>query len=343
MTAPRRTAMKRLVLFAAVALATAWFAGCWADRGHTSPGPGTGGKPEWERLPDLPLSKRFGPVVANVEGRIVVVGGDTGPQCPSNASCIAAPAAARDGAVLDPATKRWHRIASAPVDLSAFVDHAVVGDHLFVLQGRRLIDYDARAGRWRQLSTVSPWYDLVPDGDRLALVLGSDEDPSTKDAKDLVYDIARDRWSALPPDPLGPMFNRTLTATSRGLVLSGQPLSRSPEPTDPLHAALYDEKAGAWKKLPDGTQEDRIDPDTGTWRHVEDVRLPRKDEWAVEQDQDRSLTENLLRPAGAPERIGPVAWIGGTVYVVGGAGDHHGTLDEYDVRVWRITPHPAWQ
>jgi len=206
----------------------------------------------WERVADLPLTPRSGPVVVTTPRGIVVVGGDVGDPCPPNADC-ARVEAARDGAILDPGTGTWRPIAPAPVDIAAYHHGALAGGHLFVQVDGALLDYDLAADRWHTLRQVSPWYDLEADGRRLVLFSGSDEGGVRPD---LIYDVPTGRWSSLPPDPIGRAFDRGITATPAGLVLTAHALVPNPGGGDKptyLLAARYDRAARTWTRLPDAT------------------------------------------------------------------------------------------
>lgn len=227
-------------------------AGC-GERGGPPAAPPEGAG--WERLDDLPLSRRTGPVVVWTGTEVLAVGGETGTTCPPTADCAEPNAAAADGAALDPTTGRWRRIAAAPMPVPAYTRGVVAAGHLFVRVGRALLDYDIEGDRWQRLPrAVSTWHDLVGDGDRLLLVSGSDEQGVRPD---LSYDVPRGRWSRLPEDPIGPAFDRGIVPTGRGLVLLAHELTDSPgaggRPSVVL-AALLDRATGAWTRLPDSDQ-----------------------------------------------------------------------------------------
>jgi hypothetical protein len=214
------------------------------DPDHRAPG--------WQRLGDLPLSPRAGPVVVTTSRGILVVGGDVGDPCPPNADCAAVEATG-DGAVLDPGTGSWKPIAAAPQDIPAYSRGVVVRNHLFVRVDRDLLDYDLGTDRWRTARRVSPWYDLEADGRRLVLCSGSDESGVRPD---LVLDVSTGRWSTLPPDPIGKAFDRGVTAIPGGLVLTAHALVANPGGGDRptyLLAARYDRSTGRWTRLPDAT------------------------------------------------------------------------------------------
>lgn len=210
--------------------------------------------PGWERLEDLPLPKRTGPVVVWTGEEVLAVGGDVGTECPPMADCVRPNTAGTDGAALDPDSGTWQEIADAPLPIPAYAGGVVVAAHLFVRVDRALLDYDIEADRWQILPrAVSPWYDLVADGDRLVLVSGSDEQ---RELPDLAYDVRRATWSALPEDPIGSAFDRGILATGRGLLLLAHELVPNPGSAEPslVLAALLDRDTGTWRRLPDSDQ-----------------------------------------------------------------------------------------
>lgn len=237
---------------AVVACLAATLTGC----GDGAPGeasPSIPAQTGWERLDDLPLSKRTGPVTVWTGREVIAFGGDPGTPCPPNADCVQTNPMARDGAALDPDTGHWRSLSSAPIGIEPYAPSALVGDHLFVKVREKVLDYDVRRDAWSTLPrTVSDWYDLVADGDRLVLVSGSDEQEVRAD---LTYDVAKKRWSELPEDPIGPAFDRGMVASPSGLVLTAKKLVPNPGAGDQpsfVLAAMLDPKSGQWRRLPDG-------------------------------------------------------------------------------------------
>ena len=213
----------------------------------------------WTRLPDPPLSPRSDPVTAWVAGGLVVVGGSGGPPCPPNADCAPGKPAA-DGAVYDPGAQKWRTIADAPRPIAGQARHTVVEGVLYLLDDRGLLAFDATAGTWDtdEVPGAHPeWRSLSADGDLLVVASGSDEQGVLAD----LVRTADGRWSELPPDPLGPSFDRYLTATSSGLVLTAKRLRPDGGPTDPalVRAALLPPGERRWERLPDSDQ-------LGGWR-----------------------------------------------------------------------------
>jgi hypothetical protein len=226
--------------------------GCGERGGPPSAAPTGEG---WERLADVPLSKRTGPVVVWTGTEVLAVGGETGTTCPPNADCAKPNDSAKDGAALDPATGRWRPIAEAPLPVPAYTRGVMVAGRLFVLAGPTLIAYDVATDSWERVrDNLDPWTDLAADGDRLVLVSGSDEQTVKPD---LVYHAGTGAWSRLPEDPIGPAFDRGMVATRQGLVLLAHELVDNPGGGDQpslVLAALLDRDTNTWTRLPDSDQ-----------------------------------------------------------------------------------------
>ncbi len=243
----------RIGLLLATVAATAVTIACAAapndNQGVESPTEAAG----WHRVADPPLAPRLGAVTAWIRGEAYVVGGDTSRPCPPNADCRMPDSYAKDGAAFDPGTGVWRRIADAPQGIPSHASSAVTGDQLFVLTGRTLQGYDASTDRWSTVRTPADQRGaLLADGDRLVLPSGSDE---SGEVADHVYHVPTGTWSTLPPDPIGPAFDRYLTSTKHGLVLTAKHLVDNPGADGPalVLAARLDD-SGTWKRLPDSDQ-----------------------------------------------------------------------------------------
>jgi hypothetical protein len=218
----------------------------------------TGG---WTRLPDSPLSPREGSAAAYVGGEVVFVGGYGGTPCPPQADC-ARPAGAveRDGAAYDPGTGRWRRIADAPRGVPEVSPTAVVGEDLYVLAGEALLVWHSAEDAWEdvRLPRTPGSSRLVADGTRLVVASSTDEYGVRPDH---VLETTTGAWSTLREDPLKPSFDRTVTSTPGGLVLTAKPIQPDGAPADPalVHAALLPPGESAWRTLPGSDQ-------LGGWR-----------------------------------------------------------------------------
>jgi len=229
--------------------------GCAQAPAGQSPEPGRANG-SWVRLEDSSLSPRLGPVSGYVDGRAVFVGGDTGRPCPPNADCSAPSAYAADGAAYDLDSNTWKPIADAPVGIPDLAPHAGVGTHLFVRVKGQLLDYDAVRDRWTtmEIPGAAPgWFSLTPDGPRLVLTSGSDEEVQQPDQ---VLDTRTRTWTALPVDALGFSFDRSITATDEGLVLTAHRMDSTGKPADPalVRAAVLPRGADDWTRFPDSDQ-----------------------------------------------------------------------------------------
>jgi hypothetical protein len=250
--------MRALAILLAVILTG--LTACGSDQRRPMDDRASGGGDRWERLADSPLSPRWGPVAAYVGGRAVFVGGDTGRPCPPTADCAIPPVYAVDGAAYDPSSLRWRAIARAPHPVAALAPRAVVGDRLYILTEGRLLSYDAARDAWTTVPTPVPLdgRSLTAVGRRLVFTHGSDEHG---EAPDRVLDTRTGRWSTLPDDPIGPAYDRVITATPHGLVLTAHELVAQPGSEKPslVLAARMDPRSNTWTKLP-------VSDQIGGWR-----------------------------------------------------------------------------
>jgi hypothetical protein len=221
-----------------------------------------GGSPgSWTTAPAAPLSPRLDAVTAWTGTEALFLGGDVDDLCPPNAGCSGPAESAVDGAAYDPALQAWRPVADAPQPIPGGTPSTVAGDAVHLVRGNRLLSYDASEDAW----SVSP---PAPGGaslgapaaleDGTVAVVGGERragDPAGR-----VYDPATRTWSELPEDPLGPTFDRAVTAIPGGLVLTASPLPDDREASRPtLSAAVLDLAAGSWTLLGDSRR-------TGGWR-----------------------------------------------------------------------------
>lgn len=251
--------LSRGIVLPMAALAVVALAGCGpVPRTETAPqewrlSPAQG---VWTRLPDIPLSPREGLATAHLEtpeGDLAVfVGGYIGQPCPPSADCvIPEDSTASDGAAYNLDTGTWTAIADAPRPIASRSPTAVIGATMYVLTGSQLLSWEAEADTWTELDppTAPAWSSLVADGDRLVVASRSDENGLRPDQ---VYDTTTRIWSMLPADPLRPSFDRVLSATTSGLVLTAKPMVPDGGPEDPaiVHAAVLSPGAEEWRSLP---------------------------------------------------------------------------------------------
>ena len=218
---------------------------------------GNGG---WRELPPSPLSARRSAYAFGLAGKVLIVGGTEAPACPPAADCASSDIPSqRDGAWFDPATNEWTRIADAPIPLG-FASGAVAGENIYMLvwddsypldgARRHVISYNPKADEWNELPLPSKDDSLVltSAGGRVVAYQSSQEFGVRSD---FVFDPASGEWSELPPDPLRESFDRTMTWTDHGLVLTGienVPQPGSAEPSIYRAAILEGDK---WRRLAD--------------------------------------------------------------------------------------------
>lgn len=226
-----------------------------------APGAGDGrsrGGGTWTELPSPPLSPRTGAVTAWTGSEALFLGGQTGNLCPPSASCTEPAELARDGAAYDPVGETWRRTADAPRPLGPG-STAVAGDTVHVLVEDRLLTYDASEDAWSVSPPVpSPgdrwWGGLaaLEDGD-VVVAAGERQDGAPPDQ---VYDPEDRTWADLPPDPLGPALDRSVTAVPGALVLTGAESVPNPGSEEPavLRGAVLDLSTRQWRLLEDSDQ-----------------------------------------------------------------------------------------
>jgi len=285
-------------------------------------------------------------VLAWTGSEVLAVGGDTGAPCPPSASCTRAGDHARDGARLDPIARAWRRISDAPADVPAYASSVVVAGSLYVEARDALLAYDVARDAWSIVPTPAGFTggQLVADGDRLVVVSGSDEQ---RVVPDRIYVPATGRWSTLPEDPVGPAFDRALTATPTGLVLTAHELVDNPGGDGPslVVAALFDRTTGTWTRLRDS---DQLGGWMWTWtgRHLVDPSLGGADGGEIGNYGRTIPFGGILDPATgtwsrlphAPkERTGgwPVSALGGRFAAVAGW-----TYDD-ETESWAEVPRPG--
>ena len=343
---------RRLRAALALPLAALLLTGC-AER-SSPPADAAGSTGTWTTLPSAPLSSRLGAVTAWTGSEALFLGGDVDGFCAPNASCAEPPESAADGAAFDPVTEAWRPVADAPHPIPAGTPSTVAGDTVFLAQGDRVLSYDASEDAW-SVSPATPGGEEVEspavlDDGTVAVLVG---ERRSGDRSGLVYDPAERRWAALPADPLGPSFDRTLTAVPDGLVLTAVPTPDDPAAARPtLRAAVLDLSSGTWTTVDEGASTGgghwtwtgermvdvhpdgrggALDPDTGEWSALDGAPEMNTGGWPAEafagplaavdgwvyDDRDRSWTR-LGRPTGAPDRPGSAVWAGDELIVLGG-------------------------
>jgi hypothetical protein len=248
----RRSVARALCL----SLVAAVLASCGEASPRTTPAAAEEG---WSRLPAASLSPRRSSHALWVSGRLVIMGGTDASACPPNADCVAPEEPSRrDGAIFDPATEKWEPISRAPVPLGPGWT-AVMGDRIYVLlyghtsthpsERPAFVSYDVSDDDWQELAHPDPkaFIGLVAAEPNLVAFQTTQENGY---APDFIYDPRSDAWTELPRDPLTPSFDRWMTWTPQGLVLTG--IEHVPQPgVEPsiYRAAIYTE--GRWERMPD--------------------------------------------------------------------------------------------
>lgn len=201
----------------------------------------------WRRLPDGPLSGRTDSVVVGLDDTAYVIGGWE-MLCPPGADCRTPDETLVDGAAVDLVTGEWRRIADAPVPVS-HGPPAVLGGEIYVRGRDRLLRYDPGADTWRDLGRMPGTVgELVPWGDELVGVAGSDEGGERRDH---VFDPDSGRWRLLPDDPLPRGYDRFIVADGGRLVLAASPMVGPESEGGAKMVAIHSPRTGRWTRWPD--------------------------------------------------------------------------------------------
>ena len=282
----RRRHRRRITLLTlpAVVVAVALALGGTALLGRTDQprselpaGPATG----WHRVPDMPLSPRYFPLVAWTGREALVIGGLDGTRVGPGHDGTPL----QDGAAYDPQTRSWRAIAPAPEDLSGRTDDvtALADGTLLVAHLGDLLAYDIAGDSWQRLPPP-PQEVLMPtiaaqDG---RLYLLAVNDPGGADLPVQVLDLGTGSWSALPAGPgLPDGVLRTLVPTPAGLVVMGEGLDRASAalwdgsdwtdyPATDLRGSFWhwtgDRVISGWVTSDESdTRSAALDPASGTW------------------------------------------------------------------------------
>jgi len=231
-----------------------------ADR-PPAPEDAAAGPGDWTELAPAPLSPRTDALTAWTGSEALFLGGVTDGVCPPNAAC-GSPEKAVDGAAFDPVTQAWRMVAEAPHPVAGGTQRAVSGDRVYVVDDDRLMSYDASEDAWSVSPPIPGDTELggpaALDGGTVAVASG---EWRAGDQADQVYDPAVRTWADLPRDPLGPAFDRVVTAVPGALVLTGKTLVPDPGAEEPalVRAAVLDLGSGEWTLLDDSDQ-------IGGWR-----------------------------------------------------------------------------
>lgn len=167
-----------------------------------------------------PLEPRHGSVGVWTGEELLVVGGDTGFVCPPGADCVSPdPDGFRaDGAAYDPVTDTWRRIADAP---RAFVGGtaAWTGSTMVVTTGRGALVYDPAADVWRDTGPspiTSADQTLLTDR---GVLFVSYEQRRGSEPSDWLFVPSTEQWEAVPRDPFGESYDRSLASDGERLWL----------------------------------------------------------------------------------------------------------------------------
>jgi hypothetical protein len=220
----------------------------------------------WQRLPDSPLSPREMATLYWTGDEALLVGGSVAPPCPPNADCDGAktPPLA-DGAALDPQTRTWRTIATAPVPFD-WATTARIGEAVyFWIPGNEtrpgappaFLSYDLGRDRWTELPLPLGEKlegEIVAAGNRIVAYSMTDE---YGEHPDWSYDTATGAWTELPDDPLPLSYDRFMTWDEGKLVVRAHEVVPNPSGDQPTLRAAFDPDANRWRELPAETESPR--------------------------------------------------------------------------------------
>lgn len=225
-----------------------------------TPAPTTSATPReygvWKKIAASPLSPRWEALGVWVDGRYLVLGGQSDFLCPPTASCKE-PDWLTDGALYDPAADAWTSIAPMP-ESSGVNPMAVLGSSVYLLSWHTaaqpaLLRYDTQEDGWTTYRLpVATGGQLVAMDSALLILSETDE---FGDVDDVVFDPETGEFTVLPDDPLGPSYNRTAVWLGDRLLLAAEPLVDSPGAEEPplVRLAELDADLTTWREI--GTTE----------------------------------------------------------------------------------------
>lgn len=259
---PRRSRWLPAVAAAAVA-ALALGAATLGQLAEPAPRTATDAQGSWQAMAAAPLEGRLRPTMVGWGDQAVVVGGRIEPPCPPNASCARSlREAQRDGALYDVATDTWERLPDAPVPLEV-TSSALVGDVLYLwlpdegAAGPSVLALDLAQRSWHRLrrppDVVGRYLRLVAAGGQL---VAHYSEVGRADARDLMWVAGpgapgQGRWEALPLQPFGASYDRSMVWTGDALVLVTPGAPPTQERTGPpfMRAAVLEGQS--WRVLPE--------------------------------------------------------------------------------------------
>ncbi len=262
---PRRLGLILVGVAAIVVLVAGlvWVASVRGPDDDVPAGPERGDLPaEWVKVAPSSLSPRTNTVVAWTGAHVLVAGGDTRLCGPTGHLCRDPVELFTDGALYDPRTDSWTRIADAPAAIGAG-ETATVPGTVYVLttapldsataSPRALYSYSINDDAWERIalpSNADNW-GLEAVGTTIVLYSGDDEFQREAD-----YLLAPDTgtWEPLPDDPLPLSYGRRMVWNGTELYLFAHELRGNPgaERRPPVLLAAYDFDSGEWRRLPEG-------------------------------------------------------------------------------------------
>ena len=236
----------------------------------------------WEQLAPPPAPRARAATVW-VDGRLMLIGGDTGFGATLHDHVFA----------YDPATNTWTCATPAPF-VSSRGQTAVVERAVFLVGRRQAAMFDVDTETWQQLPdppisgipVVAVW-----TGDRLLVWGSSDRGPASRQGA--AYDPDADRWDPLAEAPAGINVGEGVWTGDELIVVGAQQDHNNHASTDTAQALGYDPATDRWRRLPETGLSPQLvtavwngrqviaadeeheaiayDPETDSWEQLDDV------------------------------------------------------------------------
>lgn len=274
------------------------------------------GDPDWRQIADAPLTPRHGAAVGWTGTEVVIVGGDTEDPCPPTADCAYSPTPSADAAAYDPATDSWRTLPDAP---ARFADGAAawIGEQMIVVGDGHTFALNPITRAWRRLDPSPKVGDFLVPTEAGLVFVAYDQGANEETPVDWVLDPDAGTWSALPRDPFGESYDRSMAWDGERLWLLSMAVENHFQAAEGAPSRLAILEDDQWRVVEDHTPDLTYEQDM--WWHGERLVIPTgpsyngpsrafdpiTDHWS--ETPTTSTTTACQAPAAGP---GPV-WLSG--------------------------------
>jgi hypothetical protein len=225
---------------------------------------------EWRTAADAPLGPRHGTAVAWTGDEVVLVGGDTEPPCPPGADCAYSPRPGAGAAAYDPAADSWRELPDVPapvMDARAWW----TGRELILVGSGHTFALDPARDAWRRLGDSPDVGSFVVPTDEGLVFVAYDQGPGD-DPADWILDPQDASWSALPRDPFGESYDRSMAWDGERLWLLSMAVQNHFRAGDGAASRLAVLDDGEWRVVDERTPPATYEQDM--WWHDEQLVVP---------------------------------------------------------------------